>query len=173
MGKKPISSFKRAQIVALHNAGFNQVDISKDLHVSRCCVQNAIKKYKNFGRYDDLKRSGRPKKVVGRNLRHLKRLVKGDTRLSATKIASDLNASLPKPVTTRTIRTYLKDLGFEYVVKMKKQWLGVKHRQQRVAWCTQYMHWTQDDWKKVIFSDESTFYVLKRKNQCKIWRLEK
>ena len=23
------------------------------------------------------------------------------------------------------------------------------------------------------FSDESTFYVLKRKNQCKIWRLEK
>ena len=120
-----------------------------------------------------MKRSGRSKKVFGRNLRHLKRLVKGDARLSATKIASDLNASLPKPVTTRTIRTYLKDLGFEYVVKMKKQWLGVKHRQQRVAWCTQYMHWTQDDWKKVIFSDESTFYVLKRKNQCKIWRLEK
>ena len=25
----------------------------------------------------------------------------------------------------------------------------------------------------MIFSDESTFYVLERKNQCKIWRLEK
>lgn len=25
----------------------------------------------------------------------------------------------------------------------------------------------------MIFSDESTFYVLKRKNLCKIWRLEK
>ena len=24
----------------------------------------------------------------------------------------------------------------------------------------------------MIFSDESTFYVLKRKHQCKIWRLE-
>ena len=35
------------------------------------------------------------------------------------------------------------------------------------------MHWISDDWRKVIFSDESTFYVLKRKNQCKIWRLEK
>ena len=34
------------------------------------------------------------------------------------------------------------------------------------------MHWTSDDWRKVIFSDESTFYVLKRKHQCKIWRLE-
>ena len=32
---------------------------------------------------------------------------------------------------------------------------------------------THDDWKNVISSDGSTFYVLKRKNQCKIWRLEK
>ena len=36
-----------------------------------------------------------------------------------------------------------------------------------------HMNWASDDWKNVIFSDESTFYVLKRKNQCKIWRLEK
>ena len=35
------------------------------------------------------------------------------------------------------------------------------------------MHWTSDNWRKVIFSDESTFYVLERKNQCKIWRIEK
>ena len=35
------------------------------------------------------------------------------------------------------------------------------------------MNWTSDDWKHVIFSDKSTFYVLKRKNQCKIWCLEK
>ena len=35
------------------------------------------------------------------------------------------------------------------------------------------MHWTVDDWRKFIFSDESTFHILKRKNQCKICRLEK
>ena len=35
------------------------------------------------------------------------------------------------------------------------------------------MDWNSDDWKHVIFSDESMLYMLKRKNQCKIWRLEK
>ena len=35
------------------------------------------------------------------------------------------------------------------------------------------MNWTSNDWKNVIFSDESTFYVLKQKKQCEIWRLEK
>ncbi|CAF3183212.1 unnamed protein product [Rotaria socialis] len=173
MGKKPVSPFVRAHVVALHDAGFNQVHISKQLNISRCCAQNAIKKYKDQGNYNDLKSSGRPRKVDGRGLRHLKRLVKGDERLSAAKIATDLNASLPKPITTRTVRNYLKELGFEDVVKVKKQWLGVKHRKQRMAWCTQHMNWTRDDWKNVIFSDESTFYVLKRKNQRKIWRLDK
>ena len=113
------------------------------------------------------------KKIPNRGVRHLKRLVKDDGRLSATKITSDLNTSLPKPVSTRTVRRYLRDLGYEYVVKIKRQWLSNKHQQQRVDWCIQYMHWTPDDWRKIIFSDESTFHVFKRKNQCKIWRLER
>ena len=60
------------------------------------------------------------KKLYAQGFRYLKRLIKGDACLSTTKIASDLNASLPKPMTTRTVRTYLKELGFEYVVKVKK-----------------------------------------------------
>ena len=35
-----------------------------------------------------------------------------------------------------------------------------------------YQHWTFQDWRKVIFIDESTFYVLKRKNQVKIQRTD-
>ena len=140
MKKKLVSSFVRAQVVALHDAGFNQVQISKQLHISRCCVQNAINKYKHLGTYDDSRRSGCPKcpkNLDARGFGRLKRFVKGDARLSATKIASDLNASLPKPVTTRTDRTYLKELAFENMVKVKEQWLGV---QQWVAWCTKHMN---------------------------------
>ncbi len=91
--------------------------------------------------------------------------MKEDYRLSASKITSDLNNCLPKPVSVVTVRRYLKNLGFEYAVKIKKQWLSAKHRQQRVAWCTQYEGWTAADWRNVIFTDELTFYVLKR-NKC-------
>ena len=64
MGKKPSDPFIRAQAVALYTAGHNRIEISKQLKVSPCCIQNAIKKYKDLGRYDDLKRSGRPKKFM-------------------------------------------------------------------------------------------------------------
>ena len=63
MEKNPVSSFVQAQVVPLHDAGFNQVQISKQRNISRRCVENAINKYKCLGTYDDSKGSGRPKKT--------------------------------------------------------------------------------------------------------------
>ena len=67
-----------------------------------------------------MKRFGRPKGLSNRNIRELKRLVQSDNRLSAAKITTDLNMSLFKPVSKRTVRRYLKKLGYEYAVKVKK-----------------------------------------------------
>ena len=63
MGEKAFFSFVRAQLVVLHDAGFDQVQISKQFNVFRCCIQNTINKYKHLGTYEDSKRSGCPKKV--------------------------------------------------------------------------------------------------------------
>ena len=52
--------------------------------------------------------------------------MKGKNRLSAAKITGDLNSSLLKPVTKRTVGNYLTKLGFQYKVKLKKQWLNKK-----------------------------------------------
>ena len=41
-----------------------------------------------------------------------------------------------------------------------------------MAWCQCHAHFSQNDWRGVIFSDESTFCVLERKNQVKIWRTD-
>ena len=83
--------------------------------------------------HDNLKCSGPSRKIYVDDLGYLKRQTKGNAPYCG-EIMSDLNAaSLTKPVTTRTVRNYLKELGFEYVVKVKKQWLNVEHRQKRVA----------------------------------------
>ena len=87
-----------------------------------------INKYKRLGTNKDSKRSECSKRLDRRDFWYLKRLVKSDACVSAVKIGWDLNDSLPKPVTTRTVRTYLKEPGFEYVVTEKKQWLRIQHR---------------------------------------------
>ena len=111
--RKAVSSFVRAQVEASHDTGFNQVHTSKQLNIYRCCVQSVINKYNCLSTYDDSKRSGRPKERDVRGFRHLERLINGDACLSATKIASNLNTCLPKPVITPTVCTCLKELAFK------------------------------------------------------------
>lgn len=175
MGKRAIDPYIRAQVVALYNNGkisMTMDEVAGKLNISKCCVFNAIQKYKKTGEYVDKKRSGRPKRLDERDQRYLKRLVKGENRLSVSKITRDLNQSLSEPISSRSVFNYLKKLGYEYKVKLKKQWLSAKHRKERVAWCQKYAHFSKSDWRNVIFSDESTFYVLERKNQVKIWRTD-
>ena len=113
MGKISVDSIVRAQAVASFDSGLNQVRISRQLNISGHCVQNAVKKYKDIRQYNDFPCTGRPKRIPNRGVRHLKRLVKDDGRLSTAKITSDSNASLPKLVSTRMVRRYLRDLGYE------------------------------------------------------------
>ena len=103
MGKKPVNSIVRAQAVALSDSRLNQGQISRQLNISRYCVQNAVKNCKETRQYDDFLRTARPKKIPNRGVRHLKRLVNDDGRLSAAKIISILSGSLPKPVLQASI----------------------------------------------------------------------
>ena len=98
MAKKSVHPGVWAHVVVLQSVGLNQVQTSKQLTISRCWVQNSIKIYKQLGRYDDFQHTERPNNLSDPEVRHLKSLSKGDARLSQSKIASDLNTSIPKSV---------------------------------------------------------------------------
>jgi hypothetical protein len=52
----------------------------------------------------------------------------------------------------------LKTMGFQAEVK-KKPFLNKKHMNQRLNWAKAHRHWTSDDWKRMIFSDETKINV--------------
>ena len=62
MSKTPIDSIVRVQAVALSDSGLNQVQISRQLNISRHCLQKAVKKYKETRQYNDFPCTGHPKK---------------------------------------------------------------------------------------------------------------
>ena len=61
-------------------------------------------------------------------------------------------------VSLRTIRQRLnKDLKLPSRKPLKKPLLAPKMAKQRLEFCNQYKGWTSEDWKKVMFLNESTF----------------
>ncbi|CAF1495238.1 unnamed protein product [Adineta ricciae] len=172
MGRKSINETKRAQAVALFDAGFKISKIADQLNISWTCAKNAVKRYSTYGTYKDRPRTGRPMKITKRGDRYIKRLTKGGDRANSNLITQNLNESLPQRVSARTVQRHLHKLGYKYAAKIKKPFLKKCHKVQRLLWCKKFRSYTVQDWRHVIFSDETTYYVLKRKNKVMVWRTD-
>ena len=61
-------------------------------------------------------------------------------------------------------------MRYNYRTKIKNPFLKKIHKTKRIAWCKKFRCYTIEDWRHIIFSDESTYYVLKRKNKMMVWR---
>ena len=54
-----------------------------------------------------------------------------------------------------TIRNVLKDTGLEAMKKEKRPRLSAKNIKKRLEFAKYYKDWTVEDWKHVIWSDET------------------
>ena len=69
-----------------------------------------------------------------------------------------------------TLSRRLKSAGVKSYVPVKKPLLTKLQQMKRYSWAMRYRHWTEADWKKVIFSDESMFRTYNHRRTQKIRR---
>ena len=69
-------------------------------------------------------------------------------------------------VSESTLRRRLKEIDLFSRIRRKKPFLTAKHKRARLEWAKKYQNWTVEDWKRVIWSDESSI-VLGRKSRCR------
>jgi len=55
-------------------------------------------------------------------------------------------------------------------VKKKKPLLSVRHRKRRLAFALKYREWTVEDWKRVIWSDETKINRFGSDGQEYVWK---
>ncbi|KAG0924102.1 hypothetical protein G6F57_018444 [Rhizopus arrhizus] len=77
---------------------------------------------------------------------------------SGVEVFDYFKAIYPR-LTYNTTLNALKSLGFKARPKRKVPLLSAKHRKARLEWALAHRYWTIDDWRKVIFSDESKINV--------------
>jgi hypothetical protein len=76
---------------------------------------------------------------------------------NATEIIKKANLS----VSCHTLAQCLKEQGLVCRVWRKQLYISQKNQKARRDWALQHVSWMVDDWKKVIFSDESKFLLFK------------
>lgn len=152
MGRKAdLSDFARGQIHVLNSEGYSQSAIALKLHISRCAVQNALKKV------SARKNCHGVRKTTQRQDRLLKAIVTRSPHASSARVAQ-ASRDYGFPISDRTVRRrLLKDFNLPARRPAKKPMITRKQLRNRIAFCKSLKDKPAEWWDRVMFSDESTF----------------
>jgi transposase len=120
----------------------------------------------------DAPRAGRPSKQTTANIDKVVAKVRHD-RYGREKTAADIAGELSSEgidISASTILKILHKAGFKKTKPTRKPGLTKKMRADRLTWCLAHQHWTLEDWKAVIWSDETAVALLHRRGSYRIWR---
>jgi hypothetical protein len=129
-------------------------DIAAKVGVHRHSVSKWVHRYNKQQHVQDEPRSGRHS-ITDESIDHsIVDTAKGDPHHSTPK---RLKRKLDLHVSPRTVRRRLDEAGLFGRVEREEHILTENDLRRRLAFANGYKHWTEQDWERVIFSDEKHF----------------
>lgn len=167
MGRPQLTDDQKAQIVALKAEGKTITEIAIEFRRSRTTIMNLLKKFKATGSLKRQDGSGRPRKLQGRDIRRIILAIKRNRRISAAELIVDLGLQgVSERTITRAVRLFSP---FRSKWCTKKPFISMKNIRHRIKWCREHLDWTDEDWLRVVWSDESPYY-LRNAVRFRVWR---
>ena len=133
-------------------------------------MQKNLAKMKETGSVADRKRCGRPKKTTKNDDNYIVLTSRRNKRATANDLRAHLECATGVTVSKSTIKRRLHAAGLRGCVAVKKPLLSKRHKSARKKWAKERKTWTEDDWSRVVFSDESTFEVFSHSRQLYVRR---
>ena len=90
-----------------------------------------------------------------------------DNAVEATKF---INNVISSPVTPQTVRNVLKKDNFQSITKQKCPLLKKTHRLQCLKFAQYHQNWTVEDWKRVLWSDETKINRIGSDGKVYTWK---
>ena len=152
------SPTKIARIINWAKQGIPRPEIAQSLGIHRTTVTRIIQRFEKSGDFYHVNpKTGRPRKFDVRDA------CVGARMLARAQVAnvSELQKECFPDVAAQTIRRRLWEHGLVCHVCKSKPFLTPANREKRRLWALAHASWTVDDWKRVVFSDESKYMLFK------------
>jgi len=162
-----ISLVKRAQIFTLHQyTDKSQREIGRIAGVSQPSVCRIIQQGNSSDTLSPnrIGRSGRKSITTPQTVQMLITESEKDPRKTSHDLKRDLEMG-GVFISARTVRRRLVEAGRMARRPIKKQLLTDAMKAKRLSWAQRFESWSVEDWRKVLFSDESHFLVQGQRSQ--------
>jgi transposase len=168
-----LTEFERGVIIGGWLFGHSERDIEVKTGHPKSTIHDTIERYRETGAGTSRPRSGRPPILTDRDKRHIVRIVRSNRQQSAKQLQHNFVQSSGTVASLSTVKRALHEAGYHSRVAARKPLISAKNRRDRMQWCKRHKEWTDEQWKKVIWSDESRFTLFRSDGRIRVWRLPK
>lgn len=132
-------------------------DIALEFCVATSTISRIISRYREQGDINRKVGSGRPRKTTSRLDREIIRQVKVNPFKTAVEVTQDMNEHFDVNVGVHTVRRRLVESKLYARRPARKPYISSINRKKRLDFAKRHMHWTSEQWTRVLWSDESKF----------------
>ncbi|GFT23756.1 transposable element Tcb2 transposase [Trichonephila clavipes] len=114
--------------------------------------------------------SGRPRGTTPADDRYIVLQARRNRRQTAGEIARHTTQATGRPISRFTVASRLHGGGLFARRHVRCVHLTPAHRRRRSLWCREHRNWRDNEWGRVLFTDESRFSLSSDSHRILIWR---
>ncbi|KAJ8887194.1 hypothetical protein PR048_013409 [Dryococelus australis] len=155
-----LSEFDKGVFVGCHLSGLSSRTIAQKVNRPKSTVEFVVRRWKFDGHCANAARSRTLKLVI----------VKNRVQPMAT-IRQEFRAATGVSVSIGTLRTEAHQLGYFGRAAAHKPHIKTINKARRLRWCLDRRNWTLEQWKSVLWSDDSRFTLFRSDGRVWVWHL--
>jgi transposase len=146
-----LTEMERSAVITLDKLGWSHKDIAQTIKCSENSVSLWVSRWRDERSVADAERSGRPRCTTDDVDQDI--MLHSDAHVMDSP--RDIVRELDLGVSARTVRRRLNEIDLHCCVQRAEH----ENVRARIAFAEGYSRWTEDDWARVLFSDETHFYL--------------
>ena len=164
---KHCSNEEKTVIVSLYDTLLSYRAVAERVGRNESCVRKIMQKFRATGSLERVKGTGRKRITTATDDQKILLDMMRNRGITSQQILEQnpqINCS------AKTVRRRITESGeFKSYWKTKKPFISRSNRMKRKDWCRAHQHWTIEQWRRVLWSDESPF-VLRFNRKTRVWR---
>lgn len=165
-----LSDELRWRAIGRLEAGQRQVEVARWLNVDRSVVSRLWNKFQRTQNASRSYSGGRPRVTSVRDDRYIRLTSRRNRSATATQVRAAAIAATGRPMSTSTVRRRLHEGGLYARRPVLCIPLTQFHKTARLRWAREHVNWTLDQWRSVLFTDESRFSLDSDSRRRLVWR---
>ncbi|GFX15461.1 transposable element Tc1 transposase [Trichonephila clavipes] len=168
--RRHLDAVTRGRIIGKLKEGRSVTSVAAEFGIAHRIVSRLWRQFQTTGTAIRGFSSGRPRGTTPADDRYIVLQARRNRRQTAGEIARHTTQVTGRPISRFTVARRLHGGGLFARRPVRCVPLTPAHRRRRSLWCREHRNWRDNEWGRVLFTDESRFSLSSDSHRILIWR---